>query len=138
VTVARPEVPEELISKLRLICLDLPEVEEEKAWTGRRWLVRKKTFAHVLVIDSGWPPAYAKAARSNGPLRVLTFRTAGPAAEFRRFDRAPFFRPPWFPNIVGVSLDGRTDWHEIAELVTKSYRALAPAKLAALVDEIES
>jgi hypothetical protein len=137
VTIERPDVPEELISKLRLICLDLPEVIEESAWVGRRWLVRKKTFAHVLMVDSGWPPAYAKAAQSNGPLCVLTFRSPVPAVEIRRYDRAPFFRPPWFPNIVGVSLDARTDWYEMAELLTKSYRALAPAKLAALVDEVQ-
>jgi hypothetical protein len=138
VTTARPEVPEELLSKLRLICLDLPEVREEKAWAGHRWVVRKKTFAHVLVIEAGWPPAYAKAAGSSGPLRVLTFRSRVPAGEIRRFDRPPFFRPPWFPNIVGVSLDVRTDWYEIAELLTTSYRVLAPAKLAALVDDVQS
>jgi hypothetical protein len=47
---------------------------------------------------------------------------------------APFFNPPWFDGIVGLHLDDRTDWSEVAELVTESYCALAPKKLVALVD----
>ncbi len=131
----RAEVPDELIAKLRLICLDLPDAYEENAWVGKRWLVRKKTFAHVLVIDGGWPPAYARAAGHDGPLCVLTFRSSLPSSEMRRFDRAPFFRPRWGPTVVGMTLDAQADWYEIGELLTRSYQALAPAKLAALIDE---
>jgi hypothetical protein len=122
------------VARLQLICLDLPEAYQESAWVGTRWLVRKKNFAHVLMIDSGWPPAYAKAARSRGPICVLTFRSSGPALEAPRFDRPPFFRPGWWPDIVGMVLDDRTDWYEVAALVGRSYCALAPKKLADLVD----
>jgi hypothetical protein len=130
-----PQVPGEILGKLQLICLDLPEAYEEAAWVGTRWVVRKKTFAHVLVIAGGWPPAYARAARNGGPLCVLTFRSARPALDAPRFERPPFFRPRWFPNIVGMALDDRTDWHEVGALVTHSYRVLAPRKLAELVDD---
>jgi predicted DNA-binding protein (MmcQ/YjbR family) len=34
-----------------------------------------------------------------------------------------------------VLLTGDTDWEEIRELVTESYRVLAPKKLSALLDE---
>jgi len=34
-----------------------------------------------------------------------------------------------------VWLTGETDWQEIGELVTDSYRVLAPKKLTALLDE---
>jgi hypothetical protein len=129
-----PSVPTEIASKLQLTCLDLPEAYEEEAWVGTRWLVRKKTFAHVLMIDAGWPPAYAKAAKSNGPICVLTFRSSSPDLESPRFQRPPFFRPVWFPDIVGLVLDEHTDWYEVAALVTRSYCVLAPQKLAALVD----
>lgn len=127
-------VPPEILNKLQLICLDLPEAYEEAAWVGTRWLVSKKTFAHVLVIDGGWPPAYAKAAGSPGPLCVLTFRTPRPAREVPRFARPPFFVPVWFPDIVGMVLDDATDWYEVGALLTRSYRALAPKKLADLVE----
>jgi hypothetical protein len=122
------------VAKLRLTCLDLPEAYEERAWVGARWLVRKKTFAHVLMIDGGWPPAYAKVARTKGPVYVLTFRSSRPALDSPRFARPPFFRPPWFPNIVGIVLDDGTDWYEVAALLTRSYCVLAPKKLTQLVD----
>ena len=130
---ARP-VPHDIVARLRLTCLDLPEASEEQAWTGTRWVVRKKTFAHVLMIDHGWPPAYAKVARGDGPLCVLTFRCAGAARDIPRFARAPFFLPGWWPDIVGVALDEHTDWDDVAALLVTSYRVLAPRQLAALVD----
>jgi hypothetical protein len=130
----RPEVPREIVAKLRLICLDLPEAYVEAAWVGTRWMIKKKTFAHVLMIGSGWPPAYAKVAKTRGPACVLTFRTAEPAVEIPRFGRPPFFRPGWWPDIAGMMLDARTDWYDTGALITKSYCVLAPQKLAKLVD----
>jgi len=37
-------------------------------------------------------------------------------------------------NRIGVVLDQDTDWTEFSELVTESYRLLAPKQLAALVE----
>jgi hypothetical protein len=127
-----PPVAQSTLAKLRLTCLELPEVVEENAWTGVRWCVSRKNFAHVLNIDAGWPPAYAKAAATPGPACVLTFRLSPAHCAATRFRRAPFFRPVWFPNIAGVLIDRATDWDEIDDLLRKSYRVLAPKKLAAL------
>ena len=129
-----PQVPREILTELRSICMELPEVSEEQAWAGTRWCVRKKNFAHVLMIDSGWPPAYAKAAGSDGPLCVLTFRSQGREFEPASFGKPPFFRPVWFPNIVGMVVDSRTDWDRVGKLLVVSYRVLAPKKLADLVE----
>ena len=117
----RADVPHEVLARLRLVCLDLPEAYEEEAWAGTRWMVVKKNFAHVLMIDAGWPPAYARAAGSDGPLCVLTFRISAAATGALRFERPPFFRPVWWPNIVGLRLDANTDWDEVAALLTRSY-----------------
>ena len=46
----------------------------------------------------------------------------------------PFFASRAGPNRIGVLLTGDTDWKEIRELVTDSYRVLAPKKLTALLD----
>ena len=119
------------LSRLRLVCLDLPEVVEEKAWVGIRWCVSKKNFAHLLRIQDGWPPAYAKAADTGGPATVCTFRLSRQHCAAARFARAPYFRPVWFPNIAGVLLEERTDWDELGELIRDSYRVLAPKKLVA-------
>jgi hypothetical protein len=127
------DIPADVLAALRSVCLRLPEAYEEPAWVGVRWCIRKKNFAHVLVVDSGWPPAYARAAGSPGPICVLTFRTPDP--ELYRAGRSDgFFWPGWFPDLVGMVLDDQADWSEIAELLTESYCVLAPQKLVALVD----
>jgi hypothetical protein len=124
-----PAVPPNILRPLRAICLELPEVTEEAAWVGIRWVVRRKNFAHVLMIAHGWPPAYAKAASSDGPICALTFRSGGREVEPLSFDDPPFFRPAWFPNIVGLALDEHADWDRIERLLVMSYRVLAPKKL---------
>lgn len=123
------DVSHAVLRRLRLVCLDLPEATEERAWVGIRWMVAKKNFAHVLMIDGGHPPAYAKAAGNDGPLSVLTFRGPRPDVASPRFTRPPFFRPPWFDNIVGLAIDDSTDWDEVERLVVQSYCVLAPKRL---------
>jgi hypothetical protein len=44
----------------------------------------------------------------------------------------PFFASRAGRNRIVVVLTGDTDWEEIRELVTESYRILAPKKLTAL------
>jgi hypothetical protein len=127
-------VPASVIVALRRACTALPEVVEEAAWTGTRWCIRKKAFAHVLMLDAGWPPAYARVAGTDGPACLLTFRSALPALDLYAFSEPPFFRPGWWPDIAGMQLDDSTDWAEVTDLVTASYRLLAPRKLAAQVD----
>lgn len=127
-------VPPATLARLGAICLGLPEAVEAQAWTGVRWMIGRKNFAQAVVIADGWPPAYAAAAGHAGPLQVLTFRLPLAQARAPRYRRWPFFRPPWFADIVGLALDEDTDWDEVAELLTASYRALAPKRLAMQVD----
>ena len=122
-----------IVNRLGAICLELPEARQEQAWVSTRWMIRKKNFAHVLMIDSGWPPAYARAAGSDGPITVLTFRS-GAWIDAPRFSRPPFFKPVWWPDIVGLVINARTDWDEVGEILAGSYCRLAPKKLAARVD----
>ena len=126
----------EAVERLRSMCAALPETQEEEAWVGTRWRIRSKTFAHVVTIVDGWPPAYAEAAGTVGlvePVTVLTFRAGADEVAAISAMGAPFFKPVWFRDILGITLDDRSDWSEIAELVTESYCHLAPKRLAALV-----
>lgn len=88
-----------------------------------------------MTISSGWPSAYACATDTDGPATVLTFRCPGSDRDELRSRGRPFFVPVWWPDAAGVRLDGDLDWPEVAELLTESYRALAPKKLARLVDK---
>jgi hypothetical protein len=121
----RLDVPKNLVRRLQRICLELPLAREEPAWVGVRWKIRGKTFAHVLMVSAGWPPAYAKAIASDGPACILTFRSPLPEVDETAFRRRPFFKPVWWPGIAGMFLDAGTDWSEVEKLVTASYRMLA-------------
>lgn len=128
---ARPGVPADLLAALRAICLGLPAAYEEAAWTGMRWMIGRRNFAHALMIADDWPPAYARAAATPGPLAVVTFRVPR-RRDIAPFTVPPFFKPVWWPDIAGVGLDAGTDWERVADCLIDSYRALAPKGMAAL------
>jgi YjbR len=117
------DVPAEVMAELRAACLGLPDAYEQQAWAGARWCVRRRTFAHVLTVDS-----------ARGSATVLTFRSSGPELDALRRMGHPFFTPGWGTNVMGMVLDADTSWDEVAELLTESYCIMAPKKLVALVD----
>jgi hypothetical protein len=128
-----PDVPDHILDRLRVICLALPDVYEEQAWVGTRWMVRKKTFAHVLGISDEYPPAYTREAPYVGDATVLTFRSSGQELDALVNGGLPFYKPRWHPQIVGMIVEDDVDWDEVAELLTESYCLRAPKKLVALV-----
>ena len=126
----------DLLAGVRAIALALPDAYEEEAWVGTRWRVGKDTFAHVLGVRDGWPPAYARAASTDGPAVVLTFRSSGPELAALTDSGPPYFKPPWHPQVIGLVLatgGGPAD-DELAELLTESYCVVAPRRLA---DQVE-
>ena len=128
------DVPPEILASTRAICLALPDADEEEAWTGVRWRVRQRTFAHVLAVERGQDSAHARAASTDAPATLVTFRSAGEELAVLRSAGHPFFYAGWGRDVVGMVLDAATDWDEVAELLTESYCLLAPKKLVALVD----
>lgn len=118
------EVPRHIELRVRDLCLDLPEAYEERAWVGTRWMVRRRTFAHVLGVDDvGAEPSV-----------VMAFRSQGEELEALRNAGRPFLVLGWGREAIGMVLDETTDWDEVRELVTESYCVLAPRKLVALVE----
>lgn len=133
-----PDVPLEIEERLRKICAALPETHEEKAWSGRRWMIRKRTFVHVIAVEENSSPAFVNATGIVDPVVVITFRSMGPELVALRNAGHPFFAPGWGHNVVGMVLDDNTDWGEVAELLADSYCVLAPKKLAALVNPTDT
>ena len=128
------DVPHEILTELRARCLALPEAYEEQAWAGTRWRIRKRTFAHVLTVDPDHHMAYARGAATDQPICVLTFRSPGDEIEALVTSGHPFYKAGWGVDVVVMVLDDGVDWVEVAELLTESYRVLAPKRLALLVD----
>jgi hypothetical protein len=129
------DVPPEILDRLSRICLALPEAYEEDAWVGVRWRIRQATFAHVLTVDPKRHRAYAQAVDTATPLVVMTFRA--PDDEVGAFANGgpTYFRADWGRNVVGLRFTDHTDWGEVRELLTESYRVQAPKKLAALLPD---
>jgi predicted DNA-binding protein (MmcQ/YjbR family) len=117
------DVPDDVVTRLRSMCLALPETTENQAWAGMQWRIRKRTFAHVIAVDF-----------ADGPVTALTFRASGSDLEMLRQAGHPFFRPAWGADAVGMVLAADANWDEIGELVTESYCVVAPKKLVARID----
>jgi hypothetical protein len=80
-------------------------------------------------------PDRGDAELAGGPVPLLILRADPDDRDALLSIGRPFFAPRAGPGRIGVLLSGDVDWDEIGELVTDSYRAVAPKKLAALLDE---
>lgn len=129
----RLQPAEDLVLRLRAIATALPEAHEEDAWTGVRWRIRTKTFGHVMVAQRGYESSYRDITGDESERTVLTFHATGDELLALTHAGLPFYKPPWSGTIVGLVIDDATDWAEVAELLTESYRFCAPQKLARLV-----
>jgi hypothetical protein len=134
--VSAEDLPPELLDPVRAACMALPEAYEEPAWIGARWMVRRRTFAHLVPVEPDRSPVFVRAVGTDEPVTVLTFRSAGPELEVLRAMGPPFFPVPWGPDVVGLVLDGTADWAEVGELVTESYRLRAPKGLREALDRL--
>jgi hypothetical protein len=125
------EVPEDIVERVRTLCLALPEVTvrvdyslTEARSTAWSFDIRRRSFC--LLVAARDPAGQAV------PLLVLR---AGPQDRDALLAVGhPFFPPRAGRDRIGVLLTDDTDWEEIRELVTESYRVLAPKKLTALLD----
>ncbi|CAM5648154.1 MmcQ/YjbR family DNA-binding protein [Streptomyces tanashiensis] len=125
------DVPPEILNRVRSICRQLPESYEEPAWVGVRWRIRTRTFAHVYTPDVDRSPLYAPYATEGQDPVVMTFRVPADDLLGLTAPGFPFFRAGWGHNVVVAVLGDHTDWTELDELITDSYRGMAPKFLAA-------
>jgi hypothetical protein len=113
------------LSRLRALCLALPEATEKISHGEPTWFVRK-----VFVMFAG----------RHHDDRVAFWCAALPGVQEALVSSDPqrFFRPPYVGGRgwLGVYLDvPGVDWAEVAEIVTDAYRMVAPRRLAARVEE---
>ena len=110
----RPANP---LTRLRAICLALPEAIERETWDIPTFRVREKIFT-MFTSDAGTPALWCKAP---------------PGAQTILIEAAPdrFFRPPYVGHKgwIGVRLNAAVDWDEVFELVQRSYQMTAPKRL---------
>ncbi len=128
----RPEPDARLVARVAEVALPLPEAYEEDAWTGVRWRVRKRTFAHVQALHHA--DAVERLGITDGrTVTVVTLRSTGEERAALSAIGPPYL-PSWADDVVAVVLDDDTDWRELGELVAESYRLLAPQRLVRALD----
>ena len=125
------EVPEDIVERVRGLCLALPEVTvwidgslTRSRSTAQSFDIRRRSYC-LLVATEG---------RTGKPVPILVLRADPDAHDELLSIGRPFFAPRAGRDRIGVWLTDDTDWEEIHELVTASYRVLAPKKLTALLE----
>ena len=125
------EVPEEIFERVRTLCLALPEVtvrvdgsRTRTRSTAHSFDIRRRSFC-LLVAREG---------PTGKPVPLLVLRADPDQREALLSIGHPFFASRAGRDRIGVLLTDDTDCEGIRELVTESYRNLAPKKLTALLD----
>jgi hypothetical protein len=128
-----------MLERVRALCLALPEVTVriDESLTGARstaesFDIRRRSFCLLV----------AKEGPTGKSVPLLVLRADPNERDALLSIGRPFFAPRagrgrigvLLTDDIGVLLTDDTDWAQIRELVTESYRVLAPKKLAALLD----
>ena len=124
------EIPEDILERVRTLCLALPEVTVRvddslirQRSTAYSFDIRRRSFCLLVATEGSTGQAV--------PLLVLRARRGERDALLSAGH--PYFASRAGGDRIGVLLTDGTDWEEIRELVTESYRILAPKKLTARI-----
>jgi predicted DNA-binding protein (MmcQ/YjbR family) len=111
-------MPDRILDHLQRICLAHPQAEERLTWDEPTFRIRDKIFCIYSDHDDR-PALTCKAPRGSQAVLV--------GADGKRF-----FVPRYVGHIgwIGMWLDGRVDWDEVATIVARSFAMTAPKQLA--------
>src|SRR5438477_8539734 len=113
------------LARLAKFCLALPETTRRDSGRHAAFLVRKRIFAYFLNDHHG-----------DGIVSVACKALPGENKFLSAAQPARFYLPAYIGSRGWIALrldSGEIDWDEVAELVTGSYRMIAPKSLGALV-----
>ena len=124
------EVPQDITERIRTLCLGLPEVTvrvdgslTRARSTAQSFDIRRRSFCLLVA----WEDPAGK------PVPLLVLRAGPDEREALMSGGHPFFASRACRDRIVVLLTDDTDWEEIRELVTESYRVIAPKKLTELL-----
>ena len=112
---------ERVLTRIREICLGLPETSERLSHGAPTFFVReKRAFLMVLTNHHG-----------DGRFAIWCAAPTGTQQMLVDADPDRFFRPPYVGHRgwLGVRLDRGLDWNELAGIAEDAYAEVAPSKL---------
>jgi predicted DNA-binding protein (MmcQ/YjbR family) len=112
---------EKILSRVRSICLALPEVVEVEAWGHPTFRAPKKMFAGFGENDAGEPTLGMK----------VGFERQEALLEDPRFFPTPYAAHQGW---ISLKLDGKIDWDEVKGLLLEAYKQVALKRMLKAVE----
>jgi predicted DNA-binding protein (MmcQ/YjbR family) len=116
------------LTRVRKLCLALPQAHEVEAWGEPTFRVKNKIFA-----------MYAAENNHHGDGRRGVWIKATPINQqlLLRADPDRYFSPPYVgpKGWIGIYLDEDPDWAAVADLLRDAWRLTAPKRLAATLPD---
>jgi len=118
---AEPGKRAELLTRLRSICLPLPECKETASWGNPTFVAGKKQFAVLDRYHDRWCIAFV----------------SHPEKQSALLKKSGFFAAPYGAKHGWVCRDaeGRVNWKELEALIVDSYRRVALKRMLTALDE---
>jgi hypothetical protein len=112
-------MPPSPLARLRKLCLALPDAHEVQAWGSPTFRVNNKLFAMYAQPDNHHGAGHHAAWIKLDPVSQGFLIQANPKR---------YFKPPYVGTSgwIGVRLDGRVNWKDVAERLRDGYDMIVP------------
>lgn len=120
-----PDVDDDIADRVAAICSALPETTCRVDKWAYSYEIRKKPFCHLVAPED----------QLGNPVPIVVVRADPEERAALLAIGTPYFASGGQVDRVGVVISEATDWSEISELITESYRIVAPKKLSRLLPE---
>jgi hypothetical protein len=119
------------LTRLRKLCLALPEAHEVEAWGEPTFRVKNKLFAMYAAENNhhgaGRPGVWIKSAHITQDMLVR--------AQPERYFAPPYVGPKGW---TGAYLDKKPDWDVISDLVRDAYMLTIPKRMKAALESAQA
>lgn len=123
-----PKAKDNLLERVRSICLSFPEATERLSHSAPTWFVRDKSVFVTL-----WEQGHH---HDDFP-QLWCAAPPGVQQDLIETEPARYFRPAYVGGRgwIGLRLDVDLDWDEVASVCEDAYRTIAPKRLLARLDQ---